>query len=98
VRDKKMLEKLATHDVKDVSELFNTVHKCARAAEGRVWHSQPAPEAGKAGKPEADATAQSSDKNKNRKKKKKKAGGNNSKSLIGAPTACSGWWGPWPTQ
>jgi hypothetical protein len=99
VRDKKMLEKLATHDVKDVSELFNTVHKCARAAEGHVWHSQPAPEAGKAGKPEADATAQSSDKNKNRKKKKKKkAGGNNSKSLVGAPTACSGWWGPWPTQ
>jgi hypothetical protein len=83
VRDEKMLEKLATHDVQDVFELFNLVDKYARAAEGRAWHSQPAPEAGKAGKPDADAAAQSSGK-----KKKKKAGGKD-KSLNGAPTAAA---------
>jgi hypothetical protein len=83
VKDKKMLEKLATHEVKDVSELFNLVDKCARAAEGCAWHSQPAPVVGTAGKPEADVVAQSSCKNKNRKKKKS----NNNKPLAGAPTA-----------
>jgi hypothetical protein len=65
-----MLEKLAIHEVKDVSKLFNLAEKCTRAAEGCAWHSQPAPGPGKAGKPKADAAAQSSGKNKNRKKKK----------------------------
>jgi hypothetical protein len=60
-----MLENLATHDVKDVSELFSLADKCARAVEGCAWHSQPAPEAGKVGKPKAYATAQSNSKNKN---------------------------------
>jgi hypothetical protein len=32
-------EKLATHDVQDVSTLFSLADKCARAAEGRAWHS-----------------------------------------------------------
>jgi hypothetical protein len=77
MRDEKMLEKLATHDVKDVSELFSLMDKCARATEGRAWHSQPTLEVGKASKPEADATNQSSDKN-----KKKKS--NNNKPLAGA--------------
>ena len=36
-----MLEKLATHDVKTVPTLFALVDKCARAAEGRAWHSAP---------------------------------------------------------
>jgi hypothetical protein len=75
-----MLEKLATHDVQDVSKLFSQVDKCARAIEGRIWHSQPTPEAGKAGKPDVDAAAQSSGK-----KKKKKDGGKD-KPLAGAPT------------
>jgi hypothetical protein len=39
VRDKKMLEKLATHDIPDVAELFYLVDKCARFAEGRVGHT-----------------------------------------------------------
>jgi hypothetical protein len=39
VRDEKMLEKLATHDVQDVSELFSMANKCVRAAKGRIWHS-----------------------------------------------------------
>jgi hypothetical protein len=41
VRDEKMLEKLATHDVKTVTTLFALADKCARAAEGRAWHSAP---------------------------------------------------------
>jgi hypothetical protein len=40
-RDEKMLEKLATHDVETVSTLFALADKCARAAEGRAWHSAP---------------------------------------------------------
>jgi hypothetical protein len=41
-----MLEKLATHDVETVPMLFALADKCARAAEGRAWHS--APQAGAA--------------------------------------------------
>jgi hypothetical protein len=41
VRDKKMLEKLATHDMKTVTTLFALADKCARAAAGRAWHSAP---------------------------------------------------------
>ena len=41
VRDEKMLEKLATHEVESVPTLFSLVDKCARAAEGRTWHSAP---------------------------------------------------------
>jgi hypothetical protein len=41
VRDEKMLEKLATHDVETVPTLFALADKCARAAEGRACHSAP---------------------------------------------------------
>jgi hypothetical protein len=41
VRDRKMLEKLTTHDVETVPMLFALADKCARAAEGRAWHSAP---------------------------------------------------------
>jgi hypothetical protein len=41
VRDEKMLEKLATHDVETVSTLFALADKCARATEGHAWHSAP---------------------------------------------------------
>jgi hypothetical protein len=41
VRDEKMLEKLATHDVEIVTTLFALADKCARVAEGRAWHSTP---------------------------------------------------------
>jgi hypothetical protein len=34
-----MLEKLATHDVETFTTLFALADKCARAAEGRAWHS-----------------------------------------------------------
>jgi hypothetical protein len=36
VRDEKMLEKLTTHDIQDVAELFNLVDKCTRAVEGHA--------------------------------------------------------------
>jgi hypothetical protein len=84
VIDEKMLEKLVTHDVKDISKLFSLTDKCVRAAKGRAWLSQPTPEAGKGGMPEADAAAQSSGKNKNR---KKRSNNNNNKPLTGAPIA-----------
>jgi hypothetical protein len=41
VRDEKMLEKLPTHNVDNVTTLFTLADKCARAAEGRTWHSAP---------------------------------------------------------
>jgi hypothetical protein len=41
LRDEKMLEKLATHDMETVPTLFALADKCARAAEGRAWHSAP---------------------------------------------------------
>jgi hypothetical protein len=96
VRDEKMLEKLATHEVKDISELFDLADKCVRAAEGCAWHSQPGPAVGKARKAKADAAAQSSGKNNNWNKKKS----NNNKPLAGAPiatavaTAASGGYSP----
>jgi hypothetical protein len=36
-----MLEKLATYDVETVTTLFTLADKCARATEGRAWHSAP---------------------------------------------------------
>jgi hypothetical protein len=81
VRDEKMLENLATHNVQDVSKIFSLADKCTRAVEGHVWHSQPALEAGKAGKPNANGAAQSSS------KRKKKRAGNKDKMLAGAPTS-----------
>jgi hypothetical protein len=44
-----MLEKLATHDVETVPTLFALADKCARAAEGRAWHSAPQTEAAQSG-------------------------------------------------
>jgi hypothetical protein len=41
VRDEKILEKLATHDVETIPTLFALGDKCARAAEGCAWHSAP---------------------------------------------------------
>jgi hypothetical protein len=81
VRDDKILEKLITHDIQDVTELFSLADKCARAAEGRSWHTPPAPEARIGAKPDVSAADQGgSSKN----KKKKNVGGNN-QPLTGAP-------------
>jgi hypothetical protein len=67
VHDEKMLDKLATHDVQTVSMLFALADKCARATEGRAWHS--APQTGAAQTGGSSAVAQDG------KKKKKKSGG-----------------------
>jgi hypothetical protein len=64
VRDEKMLEKLATHDVETVTMLFALADKCVRAAEGRVWHS--APQTGVAQTGGSGAVAQDGKKKKNR--------------------------------
>jgi hypothetical protein len=53
-----MLEKLATHDIQDVSALFSLADKCARAAERRAWHSPAAPTSKEASKPNAGTTSQ----------------------------------------
>jgi hypothetical protein len=49
VRDEKMLEKLATRDVDDVTTLLALADKCARAAEGRAWYTAPQVEVTKTG-------------------------------------------------
>jgi hypothetical protein len=64
VLDEKMLEKLATHDVETVPTLFALADKCARAAEGRAWHSAPQTGAAQSGGSSAVP--------RDRKKKKKK--------------------------
>jgi hypothetical protein len=58
VRDEKMLETLATHDIQDDAELFSLADKCARIVEGHAWHTSPAPEAGKDSKPNMGAATQ----------------------------------------
>jgi hypothetical protein len=49
VRDEKMLDKLATHDVETVPTLFALADKCATAAKGHAWHSAPQTEAVQSG-------------------------------------------------
>jgi hypothetical protein len=85
-----MLEKLATHDVQDVSALFSLADKCAKAAEGRAWHSPVTHAAKGESKPSDGAQAQGDSSNNNT---KKKAGG--TQPLAGAPSCRSCGWGPW---
>jgi hypothetical protein len=73
-----MLEKLATHDVETVMTLFTLADKCARAAEGRAWHS--APQTGVTRTGGSGATTQGAGK-----KKKKNRGHDRPQS--GAPVA-----------
>jgi hypothetical protein len=41
VRDEKMLEKLTTHNIQDVVELFSLADKCVTTIEGRTWQTPP---------------------------------------------------------
>jgi hypothetical protein len=66
VHDEKMLEKLATHDVETVPTLFALADKCARATEGRAWHS--APQTGAAQSGGSGAVPQDGKKKKKKKK------------------------------
>jgi hypothetical protein len=86
VRDEKMLEKLTTHDVQDVSALFSLADKCARATKGRSWHSPATQVAKGESTPSAGAYAPGGG-NGNDNNNKKKAGDN--RPLAGAPTAAA---------
>jgi hypothetical protein len=66
VCDEKMLEKLATRDVDNITTLFALADKCARATEGRAWHS--APQAGVTQMGGSDADAQGDGKKEKRNK------------------------------
>ena len=81
VRDEKMLEKLATHEVESVTTLFFLADKCARAAEGRAWHS--APQGGVAEAGGSGATVQGGG---NKKKNKNRGRGG---PQAGAPVAAA---------
>jgi hypothetical protein len=83
VRDEKMLKKITTHDIQDVTELFSLTDKCARVTEGRAWHAPPTPKVGKGVNLEASAATQGGG---GKNKKKKKVDGSN-QPLAGAPTA-----------
>jgi hypothetical protein len=78
-----MLEKLATHDVQDVSALFSLADKCAKAVEGHAWNSPATQVAKGESNPSVGAQAQGGDSSNNN--KKKKVGGN--QTLVEAPTA-----------
>jgi hypothetical protein len=83
VRDEKMLEKLATHDVETVTTLFALFDKCARATEGRAWHS--APQTGVAQTGGKGAVAQDG-----KKKKKKNRGSERPSSAAPVVAAATG--------
>jgi hypothetical protein len=78
MRDEKMLEKLATRDVDNVTTLFALADKCARAAEGRAWHS--APQAGVTQSGGSGAVAQGDGK-----KKKRNKGRDREQQQVAAP-------------
>ena len=86
-----MLEKLATHEVESITTLFSLADKCARAAEGRAWHSAPQDGDAKAGG--SGATAQGGGKkkkNKNRGCGEPQAGGPVAAATAPAAAAAAG--------
>jgi hypothetical protein len=91
-----MLEKLATHDVDDVTTLFALADKCARAAEGRAWHSVPQAEVTKVGS--SDVVTQGGGR---KKKRNKNHGHEKPRFAISVAAAAAGSQGerskrPWP--
>jgi hypothetical protein len=80
-----MLVKLVTHDIQDVSALFNLTDKCASTAEGHTWHSPAAQVAkGESTTPSAGAQALGGANGNGNNNNKKKGGSN--QPLAGAPT------------
>jgi hypothetical protein len=77
-----MLEKLTTRDVETVTTLFALADKCARATEGRAWHS--APQTGVAQTGGSGAVIQDG------KKKKKNRGHERSSSAAPVVVAATG--------
>jgi hypothetical protein len=96
VRDEKILEKLATHDVETVPTLFALADKCARAVEGCAWHS--APQAGATQSGGSGAVPRDG-----KKKKKKDSDYQKLRSTALVVAAATGGWGdrnkcPWPQR
>jgi len=89
VRDEKMLEKLATREVESITTLFSLADKCARAAEGRAWHSAPQDGDAKAGGSGATAQGGGKKKNKNRGRGEPHPGGPVAAASGGATTRAS---------
>ncbi|WVZ67385.1 hypothetical protein U9M48_016471 [Paspalum notatum var. saurae] len=83
VRDEKMLEKLATRQVQDVATLYALADKCAKAAEGRAWHSPQQNAAAQAGG-SADAAREGG-----KKKKKDRRPQRSLSAVRGAPVAAA---------
>jgi hypothetical protein len=82
VRDEKMLEKLATRDVDNVTTLFALADKCAKDAEGHAWHS--APQAGVTQTGGLGVVAQGDGK-----KKKRNKGRSHEKQRVAAPVVAA---------
>jgi hypothetical protein len=80
-----MLEKLAMHDVETITTVFALADKCARAAEGRAWHSSPQTGVAKTGG--SGAVAQDG-----KKKKKKNCGSERLPSAALVVVAATGGW------
>jgi hypothetical protein len=80
-----MLEKLAMHDVETVSTLFTLADKCAKATEGRAWHS--APQTG------VDQTGGTGAVSQDGKKKKKNHGHEKPQSAAPTVAAATRGWG-----
>jgi hypothetical protein len=78
-----MLEKLATHDVETATTLFALADKCARAAEGRAWHT--APQTGVAQTGGSGVVAQDG-----KKKKKRNRGSERSSSAASIVASATG--------
>jgi hypothetical protein len=79
-----MLEKLATHDVDDITTLLALADKCARVAEGHAWHSVPQAEVTVVGN--SDVVAQDG----GRKKKRNKNHGHEKPRLAVSVDAAAG--------
>jgi hypothetical protein len=82
VRDEKMLEKLATREVDNVTTLFALADKCAKAAKGRAWHS--APQVGVTQMGDSGTVAQGGGK-----KKKRNKGHGREKRRVAAPVVAA---------
>jgi hypothetical protein len=89
VRDEKMLEKLATHDVETVTMRFALADKCAKTAEGRAWHSAPQTRVAQMGGSGAVSQDGKKKKKKNRGSERPPSAARSSQMLLGAETSAT---------
>jgi hypothetical protein len=77
VRDEKMLEKLTTHDIQDVSVLFSLADKCSLVTEGHVWHYPVAQVAKGHSNPNGETQAQGGGNDNNKTKRRRRLAATN---------------------